>query len=97
MSPELRAESGPQVPVGAVVAKRCTCGRPACHREAGDHPRYLVVGHYRHYWPPVPGPMDWDYALERQDTKRRHRTSSIVMRDQYVILSLPTEAVMVAP
>jgi hypothetical protein len=83
------------VPIGAVVAKKCTCGAPACHRESNTHPRYRVVDQKRHYWPTEPAPMDWDYILERTDTTRHHRTSAIVMRDQYVILSLPTEDVLI--
>lgn len=83
-------------PVGAVVAKRCTCGAVACHRDT--HPRYLVVCKHPSGWvPPGCDPVLYaDYHLERVGTGRRHRTSGIVLREQYVILSLPDEGVLIS-
>lgn len=85
-------------PVGAVVAKRCTCGAAACHRSVSTHPRYLVVCKHINTWVPPGAHVDLyaDYHLERIGDGRRHRTSGLVLRDQYVILSLPTEGLMVS-
>jgi hypothetical protein len=86
-------------PIGAVVAKRCTCGAVACHRE-NTHPRYLVVCKHPNGWLGPVGRRNpdlyADYHLERVGTGRRHRTSGIVLRDQYVILSLPAEGLLIS-
>lgn len=85
-------------PIGALVQKRCTCGHPSQHREADRHPRYRVVNVRPNKW--APSVTDADALLygkvwlERLDTGRQHQTSMLVLRDQYVIVSLPTEAVL---
>lgn len=85
-------------PVGAVVAKRCTCGALAHHHDPNTHPRYRVVCKHPGGWVPDGADPDLfaDYHLERMDTGRRHRTSGIVLRDQYVIMSLPDEEVLIS-
>lgn len=85
-------------PIGATVQKRCTCGQLAQHREVDGHPRYRVVDIWPNKW--VPQWSDDDrtlyghVVLERLDTGRRHRTSMLLVRDKYVIVSLPTEGLL---
>lgn len=84
-------------PIGAVVQKRCTCGQPAQHREA-VHPRYRVVDIRPNKW--APDVHDDDallygrVTLQRLDTGRNHRSSMLLLRDSYVIVSLPAESVL---
>lgn len=91
--------AGSLPPVGAIVEKRCSCGRAARHSEA--HPRYRVEGIYPNSWmstTAVDDPLLYaDARLVRIDTGRTHRTSMLLLRDKYVIVSLPTEAVLINP
>lgn len=67
-------------------------GRPAGHQ---GHPRYRVVGLHPNPWLPSDDALWYGNAhLERLDTGRRHRTSMLVLRDQYVIVSLPVDQLL---
>lgn len=77
----------PRLPVGAVVAKRCSCGQ-ACRDER--HPRYTVEA----FTPNMFYPDIGVYRLRRHDTGRAHTTRTV---GHYVIVSLPDESVLVSP
>lgn len=88
-------------PIGAVVSKLCSCGLPSRHRGDQTHPRYRVVDHRPNLWMYATSDdarlLYGDAILERLDTGRTHRTSMLVLRSQYMIVSLPAKAVLLTP